>query len=371
MTDSLFADVSEFQVPINDSYPYQIASIRSNDGTYRDRNFAQNYAWCKAAADSGRISCFIVYFYWRSNWDSTVQTHIDMINANGGPHPKMITMIDVESGGNPGGDQSDGINRSYWKAAEWLGNPKRVIGYANSGDFYSMWPTRPDGLRVIGAGYGSLPNLPGLLAHQYTDGQGFGGGLPEGCPPFGNCDMNAANGLSPQDFAAACGIGEYTLVPNAINDKEAVSGWLGKRLTADEQVCPDGVGRYVQYSAGYIYWHPETGAHPIPASLFARWAELGWEAGPVGYPVLDHVVVEGGECQAFQGGALYHKDGGPVVFVHGAIGNRWSKDGFEKGPLGWPVSDEQPFDRGAVQRFDNGSLYWGPDSTTQILGTAA
>jgi hypothetical protein len=28
-----------------------------------------------------------------------------------------------------------------------------------------------------------------------------------GCNPFGNCDMNVADGLSPNDFAAACGIG--------------------------------------------------------------------------------------------------------------------------------------------------------------------
>ncbi|MFF4027014.1 LGFP repeat-containing protein [Nocardia elegans] len=367
MTDTLFADVSYFQPVVNDSYPHAVLSFRACDGTFRDDNFAENYQWAVNAVNSGKLEFFIVYAYWRSNWADTAQTMIDMVNAAGGPHPKMVAMIDVESGGNPGGDQSHGINSMYWKLADWLGNPKRVIGYANTPDFYSMWPTRPDGLRVVAAGYGSLPSLPGQIAHQYTDGQGYGGGLPEGAPPFGNCDMNSANGLSPQDFAAACGIGEYTPVPNAINDKEAVSGWLGKRLTADEQVCPDGVGRFVQYEAGYIYWHPETGAHPIPASLFARWAELGWEAGAVGYPTLDHVVVDGGECQAFQGGALYHKDGGPVVFVHGAIGDRWARDGFEKGPLGWPLSDEQPFDRGAVQRFDHGDLYWSPDSTVGIL----
>ena len=50
------------------------------------------------------------------------------------------------------------------------------------------------------------PPYPGKVAHQYTDGQGYGGGLPEGCPPFGNCDMNSADGLTPQQFASACGI---------------------------------------------------------------------------------------------------------------------------------------------------------------------
>lgn len=205
-TDSLFADVSYFQAPVDDSYPFQILSFRSNDGTFRDPNFAANYRWACDAADSGRLACFIVYFYWRPNWEPTVETHRTMVESLGGPHPRMITMIDLESGGNPGGDQSDPVNRTYWNCADWLGDPRRVIGYANRGDLAAMWRDRPAGLRLIGAGYGSDPQLPGQIAHQYTDGQGYGGGLPEGCPPFGNCDMNSANGLSPKEFAAACGI---------------------------------------------------------------------------------------------------------------------------------------------------------------------
>ncbi|MBF6172398.1 hypothetical protein [Nocardia blacklockiae] len=206
MVDSLFADVSYFQAPVDDSYPHHIFSFRSNDGTIRDPNFALNYEWSCHAADSGRLSCFIVYCYWRENWADTAKTMRDMVGRANGPHPRMIVMLDIESGGNPEGDQSDGINAAYRDLAEWLGNPRRVIAYANRADFFALWNDRPEGLRVIGAGYGADPQLPGQIAHQYTDGQGFGGGLPEGCPPFGNCDMNAANGLSPEDFAEACGL---------------------------------------------------------------------------------------------------------------------------------------------------------------------
>lgn len=227
--DSFFADVSEWQRTVDDTYPYPIFSFRSNDGTYRDRNFVENYRWACAAADAGRLACFVVYFYWRPDWAATVGTQVDMVLAQGAPHPKMISMIDVESGGNPGGDQSDGINKSYWALAGWLGNLRRVIGYANGNDFNNMWPTRPNGLRMIGAGYGSNPNLPGQIAHQYTNGVyssnakaqlhnhttpgleraislSLGTALPLGASPFGNCDMNSADGLTPQQFAAACGI---------------------------------------------------------------------------------------------------------------------------------------------------------------------
>jgi hypothetical protein len=53
LTGTLFADVSEYQVPVDASYPYQVLSIHLSDGTYQDHNFAANYAWTRGALDSG------------------------------------------------------------------------------------------------------------------------------------------------------------------------------------------------------------------------------------------------------------------------------------------------------------------------------
>lgn len=209
--DTLFADVSEWQVPVNDSYPYKVLTIRSNDGTYRDKDWAANYAWCKAAADSGKLTFFIVYFVWRPNWQDAVATLKSQI---GTPHPRMAIMLDVESwGGQISGNQSAGINAAFEDIAAWLGDRRRVIGYGNVGDLNALWPNKPAGVRLVIAAYGSNPDYPGKIAHQYTDGQGHGGGLPEGAPPFGNCDMNAADGLTATAFAAALGIGEHQPPP--------------------------------------------------------------------------------------------------------------------------------------------------------------
>lgn len=212
--NTLFADVSEFQVPVNDSYPYRVLSIRVSDGTYRDHNFARNYAWMRSALDDGRLTFGIVYTYVRpATWQSNAATVQAMFAENGGLHPRVSLMLDVESGGNPGGDQSDPINRLYWNLAEWCGNRSRIIGYGNVYDLNRLWPTKPDDIRLIIAAYGSNPPYPGKVAHQYTDGNGYGGGLPEGCPPFGRCDMNSADGLTPQQFASACGIGPRPAQP--------------------------------------------------------------------------------------------------------------------------------------------------------------
>ncbi|KBX41448.1 hypothetical protein I105_03727 [Mycobacterium tuberculosis OFXR-2] len=119
MTDTLFADVSEYQVPVNNSYPYRVLSIRVCDGTYRDRNFAHNYRWMRSAFDSGRLTFGIVYTYARPNWWANANTVRSMIDAAGGLHPRVALMLDVESGGNPPGDGSSWINRLYWNLADY------------------------------------------------------------------------------------------------------------------------------------------------------------------------------------------------------------------------------------------------------------
>jgi hypothetical protein len=91
-----------------------------------------------------------------------------------------------------------------------------VIGYGNAGDLNKLWPHRPPGIRLVIAAYGRNPPYPGKIAHQYTDGSGFGGGLPEGAPPFGRCDMNSADGLAAEEYARACGITATDSVPNDI-----------------------------------------------------------------------------------------------------------------------------------------------------------
>jgi hypothetical protein len=205
--DTLFADVSEWQAPVTDAYleaGYRVISIRSNDGTHRDTDWASNYAWCKRAADDGRLAFFIVYFVWRPNWQDAVATFKSQV---GQPHPKMAVMLDVESwSGQITGDQSAGINAAFENVAAFVGDRRKVIGYGNTGDLDRLWPSKPPGARLIIAAYGSNPSYPGKIAHQYTDGQGYGGDLPEGAPPFGNCDMNSADGLTATAFAAALGI---------------------------------------------------------------------------------------------------------------------------------------------------------------------
>jgi hypothetical protein len=132
----------------------------------------------------------------------------------------MVSMIDLESGsGNPTTDVSSQVNSDYGALGAWLGNTKRVIGYGNTSDLNNLWLTKPAGLQLIIAAYGSNPSYPGKFAHQYTNGQGYGAGLPEGAPPFGNCDMNSADGLSPIQLATALGLPGVPVVKPPVSGK--------------------------------------------------------------------------------------------------------------------------------------------------------
>ncbi|MFI6368717.1 glycoside hydrolase domain-containing protein [Nocardia sp. NPDC050630] len=157
--------------------------------------------------------------------------------------------------------------------------------------------------------------------------------------------------------------------PNAINDVAAVTSWLGARITAGEESTPDGKGRFAAFEFGHIYWHPSTGAHAIPMSLFGKYAAAGWETGVLGYPITDVTDLEHGVVQGFQGGALYFQDGRVPVVVRGAIRARWHREGSEDGPFGYPVADEEALAGGeARQRFENGQIIWpGRRDTAALL----
>jgi LGFP repeat/N-acetylmuramoyl-L-alanine amidase len=177
----------------------------------------------------------------------------------------------------------------------------------------------------------------------------------------GGIDMN----IFRSDIRSLLGGPPRVPVLNAIDEQYKISPWLGKRL-GGEVPTGDGKGRFSQFEHGYIYWSPDAGAFPIPAHLFESYAELGWEAGPLGYPVAYHTVVPNGDVQGFQRGVLYRKYGQPGFFVTGAIGNRYRLNGYEAGPLGWPTSNEIKHGGMVFQTFENGRIAWSPDGTIVI-----
>lgn len=80
----------------------------------------------------------------------------------------------------------------------------------------------------------------------------------------------------------------------------------------DETATPDRIGRYNHFSGnGSIYWHPETGPMEVRGAIRATWAGQGWERGGLGYPTSDEMMIGESPMQwfsDFQNGVLFWQD---------------------------------------------------------------
>ncbi|WP_236796624.1 choice-of-anchor D domain-containing protein [Amycolatopsis sp. GM8] len=187
-----------------------------------------------------------------------------------------------------------------------------------------------------------------------------------------------ANGGEAQDFRGgtiywSAATGPHVVMGAILTEYKAVGGpasSLGYPVT-DEQGTPDGVGRYNHFTGGggaSIYWTPNTGAHSIQGQIRAKWAALGWETGPLGYPVTDELTTPDGvgrfnHFSRADGASIYWTPNTGAHSIQGQIRAKWAALGWETGPLGYPVTDEQgtPDGVGRYNHFsNNGSIYWTP-----------
>jgi uncharacterized protein with LGFP repeats len=139
----------------------------------------------------------------------------------------------------------------------------------------------------------------------------------------------------------------------------------------DETGCPDGVGRFNQFVGGSIYWTPQTGAHEVHGAIWQKWSSLGWERGPLGYPISNELPTADGKNRFnnFQNGAIYWANG-QAHEIHGAIWELWKSMNFEFSPLGFPASDENPTPDGQARfnHFQGGGIYWHGGVACEVHG---
>ena len=147
------------------------------------------------------------------------------------------------------------------------------------------------------------------------------------------------------------------------NSLGGATGLLGAAQSNDT-TCPDGVGHFVRFANGMIYWTPTTNAFSVHGAILAKWGSLGWErCAFLGYPVTDESGCPDGvgRFNHFQQGSIYWTAAIGAFSVHGAIRNKWSSLGWERCAfLGYPVTDETgcPDGVGRFNHFQQGSIYW-------------
>lgn len=131
-------------------------------------------------------------------------------------------------------------------------------------------------------------------------------------------------------------------------------------------------GKAQRYQHGRSSWTSGTGAHHTLAPITTRYLQLGGEAGGLGYPVADPVVVGTGRVSRFQRGRICSHSGSGTWEVTGAILTRYSRAGYETGQLGFPTSGPLVLagGQGRASRFQHGRISWHPTLQARLLGAA-
>ncbi|KAA0024645.1 alpha/beta hydrolase-fold protein [Antrihabitans cavernicola] len=150
-------------------------------------------------------------------------------------------------------------------------------------------------------------------------------------------------------------------ISGAYQQNGGPGGPLGLPVS-DELGAPDGRGRFQKFQNGFIYFTPQTGAHAVRGNILAEWAKQGYERGPLGYPVADEIKTpnKDGAVQGFEIGAMYSSGAGTNA-VQGLIMAKYGQMGFEDSWLGFPKTSEVGVkDFGKFNQFEGGNIYWSP-----------
>jgi uncharacterized protein with LGFP repeats len=160
----------------------------------------------------------------------------------------------------------------------------------------------------------------------------------------------------------------------AIDDKWRELPWIGAPVDAGagsgEMAMPDGRGRAGDFEQGSIYWTPEHGAHEVHGAIRLKWAQCGGHGGVLGYPVSDESPCGPGQGRFnhFEGGSIYWRPDLGAHEVHGQIRDLWANLGWQAGRLGYPVTDVQGSSDNRASRFEHGTITWTPARGAVVAG---
>ena len=151
------------------------------------------------------------------------------------------------------------------------------------------------------------------------------------------------------------------------------SGQLGFPTHEGFKIAND--GRFAHFEHGSIYWSPETKSHVVNhGPIYDKWAKNGWETGFLGYPTTNAGSTPDkiGKYWHFQGGSIYWTPSTGAQIVRKKIRDEWERRSWERGPLGYPLNDTSVSTSNTLKNdFQGGSITWKPSGgyTVKIMST--
>ena len=221
-------------------------------------------------------------------------------------------------------------------------------GYARLGEIRDRVAAQLSGADPIGSRYSSDADLRALL------------GAPVGTQQTTASVTWQAYTHGRLYFSPAAGV-HYLLGQNLAKYVGAGGPNVFGAPTTDELAAPDRVGRFNHFSSGAsIYWTSTTGSHVVRGAIRDSWSARGWERGPLGYPTTDEnrTPTKPGAYNHFEQGSIYWSPTTGAWEVRGAIRAKWAELGWENSRLGFPTSDEYATADGRRSNFQNGFITW-------------
>ncbi len=152
------------------------------------------------------------------------------------------------------------------------------------------------------------------------------------------------------------------------DDNSTASATTTAAVGTSAQAAPGSGTEAAQPTEGPGGYNFNTAIGPVrvAGAAYAKYLELGGEAGPLGAPVghRDNAP-NGGMYQEFENGALYWSQDTGLHAVWGDIYDAWYAQSGANGPLGYPVTDETPTPDGGQQvEFAGGVITWNNGQAT-------
>lgn len=139
--------------------------------------------------------------------------------------------------------------------------------------------------------------------------------------------------------------------------------------TGDQFKTPqkDGAGQH--FEGGSLYWSAKTGTHEVHGNIRDKWKALGWENSFLGFPVTNETATPDGygKFNFFEGGCIYYHPNLGTFAVPKMIAEVWKKEGWEKGKLGYPISDEIIKNNNSIQKFEFGAVISTKSGAYQVI----
>ncbi|MEV6411435.1 hypothetical protein [Kribbella sp. NPDC051718] len=154
----------------------------------------------------------------------------------------------------------------------------------------------------------------------------------------------------------------------AKSEDGTVKPLLGQVTGQDRPLAGDGWVR--PYDGLDIYWTHATGAHEVHGEIRAKYNALGGASGPLGYPLTDETGTpdQVGRYNHFQNGSIYWTDHTGPFHVSGPVRDTWAEQGWERGALGYPVTDQHT--PNGLTPADHPRLSWAVFENGAILSTS-